>query len=510
MGFCTSCGVQRVSENDRFCRSCGAPHDPVAPAADPSAPSAPPAPPAPTAAPTSWSVPGSPATVAAPAQPGQPAQPVHPAHAPYPPQPAAPGSSYAPGAPVYAPAPGGGFPVGKLLGVVGLVLAVVAAGVVAWHFFWPRGGAGSPEEAAESAILAAAAQDPVALIDMISPAELEGFDDVYDSVRDRAEEEGLIDGDGITDAVDVELSDLEFDVEELADDVALVTLTDGSYDVSWDPAELPERLSFLAEESDAESDSGDLDDVLEDEEFSFVTVKQGGRWYVTVLGTMAHYAYLGAEREADYRDFNLDEPDFELVSEEVEPVVGDDPEDVVENLVDAINDGDAAELLANLPEDLAAPLRPYIPVVESLQDWGDWGDDIGLSVAAENLELSTEDLNGDKVKVVVEEGLFTGSAWEYDDYGYGSIAVDGECLTAEDEYDAETACLDDEPYVRDLGIDEVFFVVSEVDGGYQLDLTATWVEYAKLAADNLDSNLVDAILEDIEDELDEDYYYDEY
>ena len=62
---------------------------------------------------------------------------------------------------------------------------------------------------------AAADQDPVALLDMVSPAEVEGLDDVYDTALDRAKDEDLVDDDdAIVDALDLEFSDLEFEVDE--------------------------------------------------------------------------------------------------------------------------------------------------------------------------------------------------------------------------------------------------------------------------------------------------------
>ena len=107
-------------------------------------------------------------------------------------------------------------------------------------------------------MLAVADQDPLALIDVVSPAEVEGLDEVYDALRDRAEDEDLVDGDdAITDAVDLEFSGLSFGVEEQGDDLARVTLVGGEYDVSWDPSDLPDRLDFLAAQAPADQESGD-------------------------------------------------------------------------------------------------------------------------------------------------------------------------------------------------------------------------------------------------------------
>ncbi|UMG91005.1 hypothetical protein [Nocardioides sp. TF02-7] len=99
------------------------------------------------------------------------------------------------GPPPYPPGPPAGPPAArgstaKVLAVGGVVVALIAAGVVIWQFVWPRGGAGSPEEAVEQLVLASAEQDPVAVLDMLSPAEVDGLDDLYDTARERAEEEG--------------------------------------------------------------------------------------------------------------------------------------------------------------------------------------------------------------------------------------------------------------------------------------------------------------------------------
>ncbi|WP_183092563.1 hypothetical protein, partial [Nocardioides stalactiti] len=363
---------------------------------------------------------------------------------------------------------------------------------------------GAPEGAAEKLMLSAADQDPAAAIGVLSPGEFEGLDDVYDKAFERAEDEELVEGDGITDALDIELSDLEFDVEELGDDLARVTLTGGEYDVSWDPEKLPERLEFLSEESEADSESGDLEELFDGEEVSVMTVKIDGRWYVTLLGTVADYAYQDA---VDDSDEELAEPDWDAAAEDVDAIVGDDPEAVIENLVEAINGDDVEDLLANLPEELVKPLRPYAGVVqEFLDDNGLADDEIGVEVTVADLDLSTEELDDGRVKVVIERGTFSGSAFEiadgYTEEGSGSINVAGDCIEI---YEAgslqDETCLGEEETVEDLGLDEIFFVVREVDDGYQLDPAATWTEYASIAVENLTDDLIDMIVEEIEEEV---------
>jgi hypothetical protein len=349
-------------------------------------------------------------------------------------------------------------------------------------------------------MLAGADQDPVGVLDMISPAEVEGLDDVYDSARERAEEEELVEGDGITDALSLELSDLELDVDELGDGLARVTVEDGHYEVSWDPDKLPERLEFLADESSAESESGDLADVFDGEKPTLTAVEIDGRWYVTILGTIADYAYQDA---ADDTDFDLVEPDYDAVSDDVDPIVGEDPEEVVANLVEAVNSGDLDDVLANLPEDLGRPLRPYVPVLEDVMEREGWGEEVGLEVSADDLELDTEELDGGRLKVVVEQGELSARAFEEgSEDDSGSISVDGDCFTvAENGQDVDAECLSDSGVSEELGIDELFFVLSEADGGYQLDPVATWVEYGALVVDSISGEMFDDIVGELEEDV---------
>ncbi len=392
----------------------------------------------------------------------------------------------------------------KIIAVVGLVLAIVAAGYLGWRFFWPRGGAGSPEEAVEQLMEAAADQDPVALLDVVTPAEVEDLDDVYDTALDRAKDEDLVDDDdSIVDAFDLEFSDLEFEVDEQGDDLARVTLVDGGYDVSWDPADLPDRLDFVAETTGKKSDSGDIQALFDDEQPALTTVKIDGRWYVTLLGTAASYLFDGLESAAVADGVDLDEPDYDLASVDADPITGDDPEEVIGNLVDALNSGDVGDLLANLPEDFVKPLLPYIPVFESANEQDGDQAAIGFEVGAEGLDLDTEDLDDGRLKVTVAAGSFSGTYLEYGtELSSGSIKIDGDCVETYSEVAVDSSgCLSDEEILVDLGLDEIFFVLSEVDDGYQFDPGATLVEYAETVVDGLSGDVVDQLIEEIENEV---------
>jgi hypothetical protein len=390
----------------------------------------------------------------------------------------------------------------KIVAVVGLVLAIVAAGYLGWRFFWPRGGADSPEEAVEKLMLAVADQDPLALVDVVSPAEAEGLDDVYDALRERAEDEDLVeDDDAITDALDLEFSGLSFGVEQQGDDLARVALVGGQYDASWDPSDLPDRLDFLAAEAPADQESGELVELFEGEKPTVTTIRIDGRWYVTLVGTAADYTYQELEDEADDRDFDLEDPDYDLTSEDTDPITGEDAEAVIDELFQAVESGDAEEVLSNLPEDFVKPLRPYIPVYEGLRRDGNWFEgELAFDANAEALDLDTEDLDDGKVKVTISSGTF-GVTYMEDGANVGSnaIAVDGDCIEVyADGALQDSGCIGDDEAAADLGLDEIFFVVSEEDGGYQFDPGATLVEYAATVVDGLTGDVVDRIIEDLE------------
>ena len=195
--FCGSCGARSTSPDQRFCAACG---QPLA-TATPSAPEAPPTPVG------DWSHPGAETAGTAPS--------------------------------------GGGrrFGRGTLLVVAGVVVALVAGSVAAWALLRPSGGSDSPEAAVRDFLAAAQEQDVVGLLDHVNPGEVKGFVTAYDAARERAVGEDLTGSGAIVDAFEVELTGLEMETHREADDIAQVTLEAGRYEVTYDPAKVPGRLS---------------------------------------------------------------------------------------------------------------------------------------------------------------------------------------------------------------------------------------------------------------------------
>lgn len=470
--FCGSCGAQRHTPTQAFCHECGAQLAP--------APSAPP-----------------PQPVAPPAQPV-----THPVTQPV----TQPGSDYAVPA-ALPPTAGGRFPVGRVVGVGALVLALAGGGLVGWQFLAPKGGADSPEQAVRQFVDAAASQDVLGVLDMVAPAEVDGVDDLVSAARDRLADEDVTTTSGdLTDALTVTIEDLDVDADEVGDDMARVVLRSGSYRVDYDPGEVPDRLQFIADRYDQpKSWSGDLLEEsggLPDANYRnehpdpfLMTQRVDGRWYVTAVGTFLDAMYAGYDA---YDDSGIREPDYDAVGEDVEPVVGKDPEDVLGNIAEAASSGDVSELLANFPSDEVAAMRPYARTVEDL-----FADDgLTFEVSVDGVDTDTEELGDGLTKVTVHSGTVYGSYSDEDGYEAGGSAdVDGRCFGATDDYgDTESTCIEGD-VVDKTGLDSLYYVVREVDGGYQLDPIATAVDYARTVIDAAPSSLIDDAIDELESDM---------
>lgn len=480
--FCGGCGAPRPSAEQRFCAECGTPFDAAAPAAI-----GVPAPPAPSPAPATPTY----ATTSAPA-------------------PWAPGAGTARPSYDYAePArladrsgePRAKSPVGKIIGVGALVAAVAAGGLVGWQVLGSGGGAETPEAAVQGFVTALVEQDAVAALALVNPGEAAGLDDVYASASDRLRDRGIVGGDRITDALDVSVSGLEFEVHEQGQDVARIELVDGDYTVAYDPAAVPDSLSFVAdEEPDPREWSGDIVDDIgwelphatvdgEHPEPFLSAVRVDGGWYVSLVGTYVDYLYTEV---AYWEEWDVSSPDFDAASEEVEPIVGETPEDVVGNLVDAVNSGDVEDLLANLPEDQVRVLRPYARTLQGvLREEG-----VGFDISVDGLDLETEE-RGDQVVVTVDRAEVSAGVRSDGSEDWGAASIDGSCLTGtEEDGDQETVCLDQE--VPDyLGLDSLRFVLTKTDGGYQVDPLATAIDYATTIIDEAPDSAIDSAIDEI-------------
>lgn len=472
--FCPACGAPRATPEQRFCGSCGAMLDagppPMTPPMTPPMPVA-----APATAPPAWQPPPD---YAVPLQ-----------QAPF---------QQTPGQ--------RRLPLGPVVASAAAVLALVAAGLVGWQVLRPEGGADSPEDAVLQLVTASARQDPVAALEMVSPAEVDGLDDLYRSAYDRAANEGLTGADRLTDALDVRIEGLTFDVDELSDSAARVVMTGGTYAVTFEPDRLPDRLRFITDEyPDGRTWSGDILDDVGDElpdvdwendrpEPFLDTVRVDGRWYVSLLGTYVDLLF-GVPTDSELLeldDLDVRGPDYDAIDEEVpEPVVAERPEDVLDNLAAAVSSEDVSEVLANFPADQMAAMRPWAGTLEDAVD--STYLDLDLSVSDVDSEVDDQ---GDLVRLTLDGGSVTVRYADDDEAGQAQGVLDGRCVEGyDDSGDRERLCLGG--VVSQVGVDEFFLMLREVGGGYQIDPMATAIAYGRQVVERAPASLVDDAIEEI-------------
>ncbi|MCX6397347.1 MAG: zinc ribbon domain-containing protein [Propionibacteriales bacterium] len=445
MPYCSHCGAASATPDQRFCQACGKPLDAAA------------------------------AASAAPAAPTAPEE-----------------IDYqylgAPTAPTDQPG-GGGRRLAKVLGATAVVAALAGGAFLAYTVFFDRAGAGTPEDAVTQMLQAVADQDGVEALRMLNPGETEGFDDVYDSLQKKVADAGLAsDADGkVLEAVSIKLTDLKVDVSERGENAARVYIKDGTLAVTVDEDKLPETYRNLYDEMDSDARdqlrSIDISEVLQDgfgsdDKVFLTTIKQDGRWFVSPIATAGEYILESEELDP------LTAADFDKVSEEnaPKPRTSKDPQGALAVLVEAISTDSVENIFAALPADEVAALRPFTDVLQDQLD-GTNGTDLQVS----DLDTDFKDLGDDRGRLTIKHGKLSGTI----DGEEGYATLDGTCVESsdspQDEGDSGTTndCIPDE--VKDqTGIDSIWVILHQADGGWQVDPRATVIEYATRAIDNFD------------------------
>ena len=238
-----------------------------------------------------------------------------------------------------------------------------------------------------------------------------------------------------------------------------------------------------------------------DYEPGLTTVKVGGGWYVTAVGTVIDNVLRDEFDDLrNLRDYEVGEPDYDAVVEEVEPIVGEDPEEALANLAEAVAGEDFEQLLANFPADQVVALRPYVRLVEDSLAY----EGTSLDAVVTDLDLTESDAGGNLVKVTIGGATMLGTMHQNGASFTGEVAVDGRCFdgTGYEEYDGYQDydegrfCLDGD-VVDYTGIDEVYVMMRQVGGGYQVDLLATAIAYAQAAIEAVPSSAFDRALSEI-------------
>ncbi|GAB4013909.1 hypothetical protein GCM10028772_43520 [Nocardioides ultimimeridianus] len=415
--------------------------------------------------------------------------------------PAAPYGAPAYGAPAYA-APSGApsAPANRrrlvLLGVAAsIVLALVAGGLVVWSVLRSSGGASSPEDAVTKAVSAIASQDPVALLDVVAPAEVNGITDLAQKLRTKLRAENVSNGNGLTDAVSVKVSDVQVKTDDFDGGFARVTVTGGSYTASWDPSKLASRLASLGAYLPAETRTGSLTELADqaDVDPTVITEKVDGRWYVTLIGTGLYQGYSQVYAGSGDPAASLD---WKAADNPPTSIVSSTPEGTFSKLADAINSRDVSTLLANFDPALVKPMLPYTAWMQDALN----RHSSSANVTVSDVQVQTEDIGDGKVRAAIQHASIKGSATdENGETGTFEATIDGggcfagSSVDPQGYSDSSRGCMSDVPAFGLLGFHDITVVMDKVDGGYRLDPIGTVVDYGNTLLDHLNSDVIGQI-----------------
>lgn len=347
---------------------------------------------------------------------------------------------------------------------IGAIAAVIlgAGAYASTQLTSDESGAGSPEEAGEQLLAAITASDVLGVIDLLPPGERELFLDMTDELSNEGDRLGLLDEsfrlDGFP-GVTIEVTDPEFEVEELSPGLANVALVEGEASVEVDGALVVGTLGEVIEEitdvndieleapdSDGQEDIGDLVDEAEGEAeefggeafnpFTVTVIEQDGRWYPSLGFTIAESTRrsLGV-----FDEDGLSAPDL---TDGIAPEGASSPEEAIQALLDAATGVDAEAAIAVLdPEEMGA-LQVYSEIF--LDGLGD-GEDTGIT--AELTDADVTELSDGVNRVVPTgvrvEGDVDGTSFEFE------LADDCTTLVTEsddadiDDFDFEFCAGDD-------------------------------------------------------------------
>lgn len=394
---------------------------------------------------------------------------------------------------------------------IGVVVLLVAGGGV-WAYgaiFSKLGGASSPTAAVEKLLEGTADMDLISLYGSLSPAEIESFKAPIDQLGTIAmdDENGdpvdmpeLINT--VVDSLNVTLTGLELEEEDIVEGIAVVTITAGEMTMNGDAETITDaylkvvapqlRLqqeSWGYDDSDADSMIADLRESSIDElndmlpytqtaadladslghDATIVTVREGGSWYVSpLLTTGENILQSGSNNSAR----------GSLVA--ADDVASFDTADAAaEGFADAMiafgENGDYAALAAVLPEAERRFLSLYGDALMPTDGNGDY----------DNLQITdfavTPQIEGNTARLDIDSVVIEGDGynWPY------RIEFSGVCVTTDSGYSSFDGCLDDASWMKELGAESWRVLSVQEKSGWFVSPVRTVADVTGIAVDNL-------------------------
>lgn len=356
-------------------------------------------------------------------------------------------------------------------------MSLLAMGVFAYaSLTGGGGGSASPEAATQAFFDAIGNEDVVGVLNSLPAGERKTFVPLVTELVaefERLEVLSKVDL-GKVAGIDLEFTDLTFDVDEVAPTVAAVTVTGGTAKASYNLEQLPLGDGLIEQVFNGERPEGsetESSDANDGEDIKLVSIKDGDGWHVSLWYSVA---------EAARDEAGLDAPDF---GNGIPAVGAGSPEEAVEEFFAAAGALDVRRLIELSPPDEAAALHDYAPLF--IEDAEDAVDELyeqsELSIELTPLDLEVEEASGRRIVRIggIEGSIEAGGediTFEYRD-GCSTVKINGDkqenCVKDLDELSGGQVPPGLADFVGNLGDNSLGFATTEVDGKWYVSPTFT-------------------------------------
>lgn len=311
-------------------------------------------------------------------------------------------------------------PAGYVAVVVGLVAMVGGAVFFARSLGSSSGGEDTPVAAVQRLFDAVSDEDALGVLETLLPSERDQLRGSLQDITRQLGRLGILTSDldlGAIPGIELDFSGLKFATTELAPDVNSVTVEAGTSTYRVDPAKSPLGGFVRTLLPDEATRVVEGTDDLANEDILFTTIKEDGKWYVSLWYSVA---------EAARRDSGAPVPRF---GDGIAARGESTPEAAVEQFIRAAVLLDVRRLIELTPPDEARALHDYAPLFIGPAEAGAKEARKHYSVEVSKLDL-TGRLNGDRALVKIGEVHF---AADLPELGI-SVSYDGECATVRGDF----------------------------------------------------------------------------
>jgi hypothetical protein len=339
-------------------------------------------------------------------------------------------------------------PLGSMIAAAG-VAALVLVGAFAVSAVVGSGGAGSAAGAVRRLADAVSHEDPLAAADVLAPDEVRSLHGTLDAAANKARELQLVQtASAPLTGVDFNISGLKLSTQSLGDGYAKVTVDGGSFTASTHKAQFSALMQKVLRDTHDNSSQTDLARLESSENLPtfVVTVRSGGRWYVSAAYTVLEYV-----RETN----QLPPADFGSGQRVISTLGADSPDAAVQDSMRALQREDWSKLM-DMVSPSEIPVYDYRVALTTLARRDNAQPDSSTARFTIDAMSTTSQVNGDTAKVTLKASGTTDS---------GKWSLDGGCFSAPDET-ISVSC----------GGESVFGIVGLASGGLERASQITVVE----------------------------------